>query len=713
MKILKQNNVKGTLTSAEKRRFQQIGDQFFKGSYEFFVHYQETIHKTVDINIINNNFVQYFQNQLKEAKEKLIDKAQILEQEKAKEKFQNRLLNFIIALEVGIIAILKLPMDFKKIKDFASQTIDNIKRGSVLLKNAAGVWIDLGSWLGQAYVSVMSNIWKTVGHSLSFMLNCVGYFLHHSETFSICFEELAIKIGKRSSGLAGFILEKLLWFIKEESYKKPNIRHWLLYGQNEYEEVNALENELHEMITNSKDDAFFTSFFTSSANIGVLVDGEWVGVDAGSSDDEDEMELEDVKGVLNDIYVSTQNAIAQGSEEYTVKSMVGSPNFLNSNFYKYEMPEKIKKILGKEVDIGLFNGSDVNFFDLMVTLNSSDTENANGIKLEKFKQKATVVTDFYKKYKNSKDPFAKQICEEIRNKLAKDGIVFSDDNNRVKIKTLIYLPGIYYAIMQFNFSESRNEKIVASMDRTLYALNEKMEFLTKNNELKSYKEVEKKFLDGTIDFTQFVKWVIESFGNDKFKMSKINPKTTLGFVFIANKSRKIINDGFNLIELVKQGSEKYRTQQYIKITKDNINTLDEIQIGNSEALVINISENHKIVKDNLKVAYEKRTELLGRIKDKIISLTVCGILKMTTSKFLNNKLDEINQKTYEHEENEIEHDLRQLNVVKEKLKKAKNSDDEMKKINEIIRQKRQRLDEIRRQNAYKAYMQTYQYGYGI
>ena len=37
----------------------------------------------------------------------------------------------------------------------------------------------------------------------------------------------------------------------------------------------------------------------------------------------------------------------------------------------------------------------------------------------------------------------------------------------------------------------------------------------------------------------------------------------------------------------------------------------------------------------------------------------------------------------------------------------------LKKINEIIRQKRQRLDQIRRQNAYKAHMQTYQYGYGI
>lgn len=687
MKILKQNNVKGTLTSVEKKRFRQIGDQFFKGSYEFFVHYQETIHKTVDINIINNNFVQYFQNQLKEAKEKLIDKAQILEQEKAKEKFYNRLLNFIITLQVGVIAFLKLPMDFKKIRDFASQTIDNITQGVVLLKNAAGVWIDLGSWLGEVYGSVMSNIGKMVGHSFSFMLNCVGYFLYHSGTFSICFEELAIKIGKRSSGLVGVILKTLMWFIKEESYKKPNIRHWLLYGQDEYEEVKALENELHEMITNSKDDAFFTSFFTSSANIGVLVDGEWVGVDAGKSWSEKEMELEDVKGVLNDLYISTQNAIAQRSEEYTVKSMVGSPNFLDSNFYKYEMPKKIKEILGKEVDVGLFNGSDVNFFDLMVTLNQNDTENANGINLEKFKQKATVVSDFYKQYKNSKDPFAKYICEEIRDKLDKNGIVFSDEDNRVKIKTLIYLPGIYYAIMQFNFTERRNEKIVASMDRTLYALNEKMEFLTKNNELQAYKEVEKKFLDGTIDFTQFVKWVIESLGKDEFKMSKINPKTTLGFVFMANKSRKILNDGFNLIALVKSGSKKYRTQQYIKITKDNINTLDEIQIGNSEALVINISENHKVVKENLAVAYKKRTEMLNRIKDKISEMKNKGIFILNIDGYLM----KIDQKTYRTKNEELKGDRKKLQQDREKFIKSKRFNKEDidkidKKINDINRE---------------------------
>lgn len=718
MKILKQYNKKGALNSTEKKRFQQIGEQFFKGSYEFFVHYQETIHKTVDIQVINSNFVQYFQNQLQDAKNKLVDKAQILEEEKAKEKFQNRLLNFIISLEVGIIAMLKLPMDFKKIKEYGDAAIDGIVGGWNLLKNSAGVWIDLTTWCAGTFSGIIKNVTSLIENACIYMVNGVDYFLNYSGVFSECFEHLAIKIGKRATGLVGMILRTLMWFIKDESYKRPNIRHWLLYGEKEYNDVKALEDELYNTVVNSKDDALITSFFTSTASIGIVVDDKWVGVDAGKSKADYEMELEQVKKALNDLQILAQEAVKSESEIYSVKSMYAQPNLLESDYYKNKIPAKIKELTGKEVDIGNFNGFDVNFLDLMIATSTKDTKNA--AQISELKQRTTVVSDFYNQYYSSKDPFAKQICDEIYDKILGGDeeteifdIVAVDDNERVKIRTFIFIPPIYYAILQFNYSQLRNEKIVASMDRKLYALNEDLNYYTKDRSLKEYKTVEKRFLDGTINFTDFVKWVVKSLNGSNFKMKQFTPGVILGFVQMAKKSKDIVDNGFSTIYKVRSGDKKYRAADYVEITKNDIKTFDEIQVGNSEELVTNISENHKVVKENLAVAYKKRTNLLNRIKDKIISLIDDDILRKTTLKYLNNKLDEINQKTYKHEENELENDLKQLNVVKEKLKEAKANEDEMKKINEVINQNRQRLDQIRRYNAYKADMQTNQLGYGI
>lgn len=689
MKILKQYNKKGALNSTEKKRFQQIGEQFFKGSYEFFVHYQETIHKTVDIQVINSNFVQYFQNQLQDAKNKLVDKAQILEEEKAKEKFQNRLLNFIISLEVGIIAILKLPMDFKKIKEYGDAAIDGIVGGWNLLKNSAGVWVDLTTWCAGTFSGIIKNVTSLIEDACIYMVNGVDYFLNYSGVFSECFEHLAIKIGKRATGLVGMILRTLMWFIKDESYKRPNIRHWLLYGEKEYNDVKALEDELYNTVVNSDDtssifDQSFRDFLhglfgyegyrdkvwgvfvgNSNARIGKYVvdeideDGvvkkyKWVGVDAGKSSADYEMELEDVKKALNDLQILVQEAVKSESEIYSVKSMYAQPNLLESDYYKNKIPAKIKELTGKEVDMTIYE--DEKFLNLMISSNSDQTKNSAEIK--ELINREDIVFKFYNQYKNSKDPFAKQICAEIYDKLFEKNEysreiieIRTNESFGVRIKSFIFIPPIYYAILQFNYSQLRNEKIVASMDRKLYALNEDLNYYTKDRSLKEYKTVEKRFLDGTINFTDFVKWVVKSLNGSNFTMKQFTPGAILGFVQMAKKSKDIVDNGFSTIYKVKSGDKKYRAYDYVEITKNDIKTFDEIQVGNSEELVTNISENHKVVKENLAVAYKNRTKLLNRIKDKIINLNEKGVFMWDIH--IKEGLDGALKKLKEEQENEI------------------------------------------------------------
>ena len=66
---------------------------------------------------------------------------------------------------------------------------------------------------------------------------------------------------------------------------------------------------------------------------------------------------------------------------------------------------------------------------------------------------------------------------------------------------------------------------------------------------------------------------------------------------------------------------------------------------------MNISENHKVVKGNLTVAYKNRTKLLGRIKDKIISLNEKRVFVWDIH--VKEGLDSALKKLKEEEENEI------------------------------------------------------------
>lgn len=716
MKILKQNNVKGVLTSAEKRRFQQIGDQFFKGSYEFFVHYQETIHKTVDINIINNNFVQYFQNQLKDAKEKLIDKAQILEQEKAKEKFQNRLLNFIIALQVGMIAILKLPMSFQKIKDFSQKTLDGVAAGVELLKNSAGAWVDLLSWLGSGYSSIMEDVYKAYLNFGKHVVYYFKYFFFESYTFTECFKHLGLKIGKRATGAISLLIDIVKNIYTVEIYKRPKLKHWLLYGVDQTQKVKSLESEYFNNLNSFESSSWF---FGDDFQFGAIMNGEYHGVVEGEADKDDngkaeeELQSTDIKKELEWF----QNKIQQGAEEtsgeYTVNSIYGVPNLLKSKSYE-ELQQRWEEIKNQEANI---SGTIVDVtLDKIVFNPFSNHEQLKSIRVEELQNSLDEIKQFHEKYKNSKDPFAKSICDEIQDKIlsVKFESFYDEKNDKVNympLKVYMFVPAIQYAIIQFKFVQERNEKLIASMERRLSKLNAELQFYVKDRDLNDYRKEEQKFVNGQITFSQFAQKIAKDFTNFKFTMPKIDIKNHLTFQYLAQKTNDVITKGitgilnvaskdFNIIwftmpkidikkdltfeKLVRKAKDviskvkfnelnfmKVNALNFIKVSENDLNTFDEMQVGNSEALVTNICENHKIVKYNLKVAYQKRTKLLGGIKNKIISLTDDGILKMTTSKYLNNKLDEINQNTYKHEENEIEHDLRQLNAVKEKLKKSK------------------------------------------
>jgi hypothetical protein len=114
--VINQNNVKPTLKSREKSRFQQIGENFFKGSHAFMREFHNNIIKGVDEKIIKSNFVHEYQENLKQYQNSLVNQIDDAKEEQAKNSLWNKILNFIIICEVGVIALSAMPFNLTQAK---------------------------------------------------------------------------------------------------------------------------------------------------------------------------------------------------------------------------------------------------------------------------------------------------------------------------------------------------------------------------------------------------------------------------------------------------------------------------------------------------------------------------------------------------------------------------------------------------------------------
>jgi hypothetical protein len=77
----------------------------------------------------------------------------------------------------------------------------------------------------------------------------------------------------------------------------------------------------------------------------------------------------------------------------------------------------------------------------------SNQEQKEAIKIDELQNSLDEIKLFYEKYKNSKDPFAKSICDEIQDKIlsAKFESFYDEKNDKVNympLKAYMFVPAI-------------------------------------------------------------------------------------------------------------------------------------------------------------------------------------------------------------------------------------------------------------------------------
>lgn len=603
--IITQNNVNPFLKQIEKIRFHQISENFFKGGHYHFVQFQNDIIKSVDQDYLNNSFVRQYQDAIKQYESEVIKRNKVLEKDRYVEIFNNKLLDFIVICGGGVLLLSRYPDFFKNIAEKGMSIIEESKR-------KIEYFTEQFDYKNRIY-DFFINFFSQLG---SFMTDNTFSFFNGDNVFLKCFIELGKKIGKRANGPIGLIFDIVMALIKKESYKKPDLRHWLLYGTKVYEDVKKVDDEFYKFYTNVEDTTPWYKFFESNAEIGYMLkkeneEDEWIGVDEGKKwTDGGSLELEDIKRKIENLHLQIDSAAKDMNKQERIQGMYGIPNLLKSDIYK-QISYEWASDGDKYVDLGIFN-SNIKFSQLQVNPKSK----GNQKKSEEIRKADAIIQEFYISHREDKNPFVRSIWREIHKKFNGEPI-----GDIIDLKHFVFVPPIYYAILQYEFIKERNAKIVASMGRKLAQLNDKLETYQKNT-IEKQNDVFIKLESEEITFEDFSKYMTSFISNKDqhfVKLKDIKLEDELLFVDTFKKLLTTINDGIKVIENIAFGKEEYKSDVLVMVDQNDYQTYGEQYMGNEGQIVQQIVEKHKWLKGNLNQKYTDRKKILTKL-DKLLGI---------------------------------------------------------------------------------------------
>ena len=508
--ILKKNNVKPILSQREKKRYHQISEQFFRGAGTFFVLYNESINKSVDDQIIKGQFMEYYEDQIKKVKDNIQAKQDNLASQKTKKQFFNKLLNFIIILEVGVISATKLPFKFYKIGKNMEVFMNDFLYIGNKLKN--------GTMEGLDYITDVYGLNFNPTRTLQFVVERIEPFIYDSyenliygldylfnnidnNPFLMWLNEIAKVCGTAAGGLIGLIMSLFGLGGYTAASKRHNLMHFLRYGSNPYSVAQSYEDEIQKSVDSAQDGTSWWRPFSSDASIGYeWSTGGWQGLD----DDDDGNELPEVKRILSSLQESRVFAAEKSNETYRKASIFGAPDIFNTTGYR-DMVQMWNTNKDKSFDLGGL--TPVNFHHLLINSSLTNTEQLS--------KSLSKVGNFYvTNVGTNPHPYAKRICEEIEkydllnyNQRLRRG----EKAGHYTIEQFIFLPVILYAIMQYEHTQKRDIALIRMYDQNMRQNDILLTVRKKSYGSTEYKKIMDDYKNGMLSTEDVIKKLLRLF----------------------------------------------------------------------------------------------------------------------------------------------------------------------------------------------------------
>lgn len=419
------------LTNTEKKRYSMAAEHFIRGSSKFLENYHDQIRKSVDLDLMKDNFIKEYKNTIENYKKQLQEKAEAIAQQ-----VENSLIKTFETLLLGSLAVYGVIKYFDiDVKGSVEKLKEYNETAKGYLKQGKNYFDRIDTFMGNPLGSFSKRI-EDAAKELPFvitkglhkMVNYVDNFLNgntsqeYGNVFSQMLTSTAIFAFNRAfDSSLGFIFSIFFNKLHNDVMKRPSLVEFLKYGSEAFKEIREIEEITRRLGGISNSSISISSYDTHNRIIAMTGQftapvwkenfNGWTWVsDSGlrksvdSGDDDNQMRgFVSTMSEIHNAFIEANTAISQGINLDNPFREMGNP--YESDAYKIAQTT-LQKNLEKEFDLNnyLWDGK-LNQFYLV-------TQGAGNY--GQYTQAFEKLNDFEIYYKNETNPTVRILIEKWR-----------------------------------------------------------------------------------------------------------------------------------------------------------------------------------------------------------------------------------------------------------------------------------------------------------
>lgn len=419
------------LTNTEKKRYSMAAEHFIRGSSKFLENYHDQIRKSVDLDLMKDNFIKEYKNTIENYKKQLQEKAEAIAQQ-----VENSLIKTFETLLLGSLAVYGVIKYFDiDVKGSVEKLKEYNETAKGYLKQGKNYFDRIDTFMGNPLGSFSKRI-EDAAKELPFvitkglhkMVNYVDNFLNgntsqeYGNVFSQMLTSTAVFAFNRAfDSSLGFIFSIFFNKLHNDVMKRPSLVEFLKYGSEAFKEIREIEEITRRLGGISNSSISISSYDTHNRTIAMTGQytaptwkenfNGWTWVsDSGlrksvdSGDDDNQMRgFVSTMSEIHNAFIEANIAISQGINLDNPFREMRNP--YESNAYKIAQTT-LQKNLEKEFDLNnyLWDGK-LNQFYLV-----TQGEGNYGQYTQVFEK----LNDFEIYYKNETNPTVRILIEKWR-----------------------------------------------------------------------------------------------------------------------------------------------------------------------------------------------------------------------------------------------------------------------------------------------------------